>query len=385
MKKPGSNLFSALQSKCHLLSGPGWTIHSGGEGQRHFSCQGTPSSRSPCRTRHQRGRKQGSQWHSQRYSSHTRCQCGISEWCKRRKRANDTGGSCRGQSPKCSPIWASFFFSAFFETRSQSKKSAHFLFSWIFISIWGKWSILTHICQMVETTKSCLSSTSGVILYSSFVLLESVVIGSRKGGGGQGFLAARQDLRPLLRHLLKGMLTAQEFDAVEKVKKYVEKVLAWDFSFSSHLAIDWFTNRTHIHSPTDKQYLESLLGQTSGCSGTWVQDRKPEISLLVLIAMLEEVHDCNEEQVRVLTLTENSHVDWIHAMVDDSWCSVMSNSSADRVIGLTWIQRNLCLPSLKPLPIVTIVTGYTLQGGIADEHQRHNDQKPGKDCWHSGF
>ena len=71
---------------------------------------------------------------------------------------------------------------------------------------------------MVETTKSCLSSTSGVILCSSFVLLESVVIGSRKGGGGQGFLAARQDLA--------GMLTAQDFDAVEEVKKSVKKVLA---------------------------------------------------------------------------------------------------------------------------------------------------------------
>ena len=52
-----------------------------------------------------------------------------------------------------------------------------------------------------------------------------------------------------LRHLLAGMLTAQDFDAVEEVEMYVKK------------------------------------------------DRKPEISLLVLIAMLEEVHDCNEPQV----------------------------------------------------------------------------------------
>ena len=79
---------------------------------------------------------------------------------------------------------------------------------------------MTNICQMEETTKSCLGSTSRVMLCGSYVVLESV--GSRKGGGGPGFLAARQDLR----HLLAGMLTAQDFDAVEEVEMYVKKVLA---------------------------------------------------------------------------------------------------------------------------------------------------------------
>ena len=208
---------------------------------------------------------------------------------------------------------------------------------------------------MVETIKNCLSSTSGVVLCSSYVVLESAVIGSRKSGGGRGFL--RQDLR----HLLAGMLAAQDFDAVEEVEMYVKKVLAWDFSFSFHLHID-ITKRSHYTVQLTSRISNLWMLWFHKTTGTffWMfQNLGPGSEA----RNFPSHPDCHVGRSAWLQRTAGQGRDFDQKnhvigfmrclMIDDARsCWILLLMSFDSLES----QRNIRFTSLKALPFVTIVT-----------------------------